>query len=81
MILLDNTNICQFDDARVDSVDVEFSLTVNEILRSTCLSEKLSDFSTKKPDKNGPVAQQTPGSLPSQRPFFRTNDIIVGGRH
>ena len=30
MVLHDKTSICQFEEARVDSTDVEFSLTVNE---------------------------------------------------
>ena len=74
MVVLDKTNICQFEEAKVDSANVSLTYTINEILR--CLSKKLSDISTKKPVKNRP--QQTPGSLPSQRPFFRTNDIIAG---
>ena len=83
MVLLGATTICQFEKATVDSADVKFSLTytVNEILRPTCLFENSTDFSTKKPDKNRPVAQQTPGSDPSQRPFFATNDNIAGKRH
>ena len=83
MVLLGATPICQFEKATVDSADVKFSLTytMNRILRPTCLFENSTDFSTKKLDKNRPVAQQTPGSDPSQRPFFATNDNIAGKRH
>ena len=72
MVLLGATTICQFEKATVDSADVKFSLTytVNEILRPTCLRPQ-----------NRPVAQQSPGSDPSQRPFFATNDNITGKRH
>ena len=73
MVLLGATTICQFEKATVDSADVKFPLKilpVNEILRPTCLRPQ-----------NRPVAQQSPGSDPSQRPFFATNDNNAGKRH
>ena len=76
-VFLGYRSICQFEKASANSGDVKFSPTysVNEILRPNCASET----SRKKPDKirseKESVEQQAPGSDPSRRPFFPTNDI------
>lgn len=87
-VFLGARSICQdqgvFEKVSVNSEDVKFSLTysVNEILRPNCASEETS---RKNPDKirseKESVEQQAPGSGPSRRPFFPTNDINAARRH
>ena len=83
-VFLGYRSICQFEKPSVDSGDVKFSpiYSVNEILRPNCA---LEETLRKNPDKirseKESVEQQAPGSDPSRRPFFPTNDINAAGRH
>ena len=76
-VFLGVRSICQFEKGSVDSG--KFS---SEILRPNCESH---ESSRKKPDKirseKESVEQQAPGSDPSRRPFFPTNEINAAKRH